>query len=936
MVQTPLFDTLPSLPSWTYTLILITAVTIYSNSLHGELFFDDEYAILRNADVVSPNPVPLSSYFSNDYWGSPMSDPRSHKSFRPLVVLSFRANYLLSGTLPLGFHIGNVIAHAAVSLLLLPVAHVLLRGDVVGATLTALAFAAHPVHTEAVAGTVGRAEIMCCFFYLAALLAGMAAARPYSTHIGYALLVCACVAASTLCKETGITVFGVLFFYEMLYVMNWLEEDIDPGQEKELQSALSWKWVLRGKIVSWMPDRFWPVFFRQLGYASFGLFFMAWRLSLNEGVLPTWPEKDNPAAVSEDILPKVLNYPYIYAYNLWLLVAPVQLCADYSFESIPLITSLSDPRFALAVAALASLLILAAIASTASTPRLPILAGLALLAVPFLPSTNLFFLVGFLVAERVLYIPSIGFCLLLGYGLSRIPSRKLALALGLLVLVGYSGKTLSRNAEWATEESLWWAAHEVVPDNGKVNFNLGNVYFAKLDYRNAITYFNASLVATPDDPSIFINIATCFAKLDELDTAIEYYEAASKLATNLGQFFNWGAILEHRGQYEEAIRVFHMASEFNPHGGRLALYQDDPGLKALAAVHEGTLLCRVGRGKEGLARFYYATQVNPNLAEAWMRIGLEHAVNNELDQAVAALERSLQLDPSLHHSRDELERIRSGTRRPPPKDSSGSRDSNNIHVEAPKTGISARIDALKKEAAGRPDDPLPFVTMASIFLENGAKDNAERALAAAFGRDADSPEAHALSGKMAWDAGDVTGAQAAYAKATAEHVKDRAGPDVFLAYGAFLSKQGDLEGAIGAFDMVLDKDPDHVLAWTNLGIIYRSLGSMDDATDALTTALELDPLSASALTHMAAIHRGNNKLSKAAKSLRAAYKSVSSSQGKHSDAAISILLDFADVLIAMGKTKPATSALDRILSVHPTHPQALLLLQQLTDAASSP
>merc|ERR1712065_81933 len=136
--------------------------------------------------------------------------------------------------------------------------------------------------------------------------------------------------------------------------------------------------------------------------------------------------------------------------------------------------------------------------------------------------------------------------------------------------------------------------------------------------------------------------------------------------------------------------------------------------------------------------------------------------------------------------------------------------------------------------------------------------------------------------------------------------------------------------------MVLDKDPDHVLAWTNLGIIYRSLGSMDDATDALTTALELDPLSASALTHMAAIHRGNNKLSKAAKSLRAAYKSVSSSQGKHSDAAISILLDFADVLIAMGKTKPATSALDRILSVHPTHPQALLLLQQLTDADAQP
>ena len=61
--------------------------------------------------------VPLANLFENDFWGTPMVKEQSHKSYRPLTVLSFRLNYLAHELAPLGYHLANVLLHAAVTLL---------------------------------------------------------------------------------------------------------------------------------------------------------------------------------------------------------------------------------------------------------------------------------------------------------------------------------------------------------------------------------------------------------------------------------------------------------------------------------------------------------------------------------------------------------------------------------------------------------------------------------------------------------------------------------------------------------------------------------------------------------------------------------------------------------------------------------------------------
>ncbi len=101
------------------------------------------------AAVLIRTDTPLSQVFSNDFWGLPLSDPESHKSYRPLVVLSFRANRLLHGLWAPGFHLVNTSLHAVVTSLYCWLLG-RLRLDWSTVMSASLLFAAHPVHTEAV------------------------------------------------------------------------------------------------------------------------------------------------------------------------------------------------------------------------------------------------------------------------------------------------------------------------------------------------------------------------------------------------------------------------------------------------------------------------------------------------------------------------------------------------------------------------------------------------------------------------------------------------------------------------------------------------------------------------------------------------------------------------------------------------------------------
>lgn len=190
---------------------------------------------MKNPDLLPATPV--WNVWLDDFWGTPLRHSGSHKSYRPLCVLTFRLNYLLSALDPVGFHLTNVLLHSAVTgvyVLTVRKAVVGCRSEVL--LLCGLLFATHPVHTEAVAGVVGRADVLACLFFLLALClyidycnARMHRRSPVTvngcrpavwrrTDVRWfyfaGFVVCTC--ASMLSKEHGVTVIAVCLVYDVL------------------------------------------------------------------------------------------------------------------------------------------------------------------------------------------------------------------------------------------------------------------------------------------------------------------------------------------------------------------------------------------------------------------------------------------------------------------------------------------------------------------------------------------------------------------------------------------------------------------------------------------------------------------------------------------------------------------------------------------------
>lgn len=156
---------------------------------HGNGFvWDDRAAVIGNKDVRSDvNGTALWQVFTNDFWGTSIRAVDSHKSYRPLTVLSFRLNHLLTGFDAQYFHITNTLIHVGCSLLVWRVATVLFRSRTaspssaagttallefieIGAILSGLLFAVHPIHCDAVASVVGRADLLCTLLALQSFL----------------------------------------------------------------------------------------------------------------------------------------------------------------------------------------------------------------------------------------------------------------------------------------------------------------------------------------------------------------------------------------------------------------------------------------------------------------------------------------------------------------------------------------------------------------------------------------------------------------------------------------------------------------------------------------------------------------------------------------------------------------------------------------------
>ncbi|XP_063142940.1 protein O-mannosyl-transferase TMTC1 isoform X4 [Rattus norvegicus] len=841
-------------PAGAAALLTGASCLCYGRSLRGEFVHDDVWAIVNNPDVRPGAPLRWA-VFANDFWGKGLADSTSHKSYRPLCVLSFRLNIFLTGMNPFYFHAVNVILHCLVTLVLMYTCDKTVFKNRGLAFVTALLFAVHPVHTEAVAGIVGRADVLACLLFLLAFLsyhrsldqdcAGQCfppTASPFFLLLSLFLGTCA-----MLVKETGVTVFGVCLVYD-LFSPSHKQDKLCLTGNSNRSFLLTLRPFLKRAILV-------------ISYVTVILYFRLWIMG---GTMPLFSEQDNPASFSPYILTRFLTYSYLLAFNVWLLLAPITLCYDWQVGSIPLVETIWDVRN-LATILLAVVMALLSLHCVAAFKRLEhkeVLAGLLFLVFPFIPASNLFFRVGFVVAERVLYMPSMGYCILFVHGLSKLCAglsrcgATSLMASTVLLLLLFSWKTVKQNEIWLSRESLFRSGVQTLPHNAKVHYNYAN--FLKDQGRNkeAIYHYKTALKLYPRHASALNNLGTLTKDMAE---AKMYYQRALQLHPQHNRaLFNLGNLLKSQEKTEEAIVLLKESIKYGPdfadaYSSLASLLAEQERFKEAEDVYQAGIkncpdssdlhnnyavfLVDSGFPEKAVAHYQQAIQLSPSHHVAVVNLGRLHRSLGENSMAEEWYRRALQVARTAEVL-SPLGALYYNTGR---------------HKEA--------LEVYREAVSLQPSQRDLRLALAQVLAVMGQTKEAEKITSHIVSEEPRCLECYRLLSAIYSKQEHHEKALEAIEKALQLKPKDpKVISELFFTKGNQLREQNLLDKAFESYEAAVTLDPDQAQAWMNMGGIRHIQGSYVPARVYYERALRLVPESKLLKENLAKLDRLERRL----------------------------------------------------------------------------
>jgi len=472
-------------PRLVAALLALAALAAYVNSLHGEFVFDDTALVQNNPQIRELGFAGLRRIFGSHYWQTVAGQGGL---YRPMVMFSYAVNYALSGPDPFAYHLVNVLLHAANSTLVWLIV-VELFGDRRFAFWSGLLFALHPIRTEAVAYVAGRAETLAAFFFLAAWWLYL---KKRLAPAAAAFLL------AVLSKESAFTFLAVL-----------------PISDH----AARWKWERRTLA-------------RYLLFAGVAAAALGLRYLVLGGFAPLQiTPSANPLAGASAAV-RLMTATHVFGKYLWLLIYPAALSADYSYNQIELVNSPWEARFLVPALALAALAAATAWAFRRSlAPARPLFLCGAFLLATFSLTSNFLRPIGTIMAERLLYLPSLGFTCAVAYGLTALRRPRLATATGLLLAALYLARTSARNRDWKDHLSLFTSAAAVSPNSSLVQANLaGALLYARRDAAGAVEHARQAIRIEPLDPAAHMTLAEAHQLLGEWSRAAQAYARVEQLA----------------------------------------------------------------------------------------------------------------------------------------------------------------------------------------------------------------------------------------------------------------------------------------------------------------------------------------------------------------------------------------------------------------------
>ena len=484
--------------------IVLLAIASSAVGIVNGFTYDDHYVIAVNPSIHTLHR--WWNVFASSYWPKNAGGD----GYRPMTMLAYKIEWALGGGSPAAFHAVNILLYAAVSLLVLLLARRILPPA--AAWLAAALFAVHPVHVEAVANVVGQSELIVALAIMGATFLYVRDRQSGALRPGTVVAMVLLAAIACLGKEHGIVLPAILAAAELTLI-----NDSTPTRER-VRRLRPFYLGLLAVDVAFVAARSFVLANRSLGgFEPFLPFVVLHASQLDRvltavGVVPQW---------------------------IRLLFWPLHLSADYGPPEIEIAQGLSMtllPGFLLLISILW-------IAILVRRRRPVITFGIAMICIALLPSSNFVLPAGIVIAERTLFLSSVGAMLVAADVLRLVwaylrprfgatvlrPSIVGPAACAAILSVGVVRSTL-RSRVWHDNGTLMLQTVRDAPDSYRAHYMLATYYLRERnDKRRAEFEYLKALKLFPYDPYLSFTFAEAYRTSNRCDAAVPLYRWTRQL-----------------------------------------------------------------------------------------------------------------------------------------------------------------------------------------------------------------------------------------------------------------------------------------------------------------------------------------------------------------------------------------------------------------------
>jgi tetratricopeptide (TPR) repeat protein len=565
----------------------LVTLLIYVNGLQNGFVWDDMTMLFSSSSVAG------ASGGKNISQGSRLWQ-------RPLMLFSFQVDRLLYGRNPAGFHLTNLLLHLGIVLVFACLMKRLL-GSEIPALIAGALFVLHPVHGEAVSALLGRSDLLVGLFSLLGLWAYRKRSPLFSLVLGLFFFLLAIAS-----KESGLATLGLFVWYDLCF--------------RRSEGRRLW--------IRWLP---------LLALVLLAIPVYLFLLQRNPWLVALKWWGGSPYHNLLMMLTVVWEYARLFFFPSWL--SP--------WYVIPAVTTALHWKVISGLAVLLGVLLIL-IWSYRKQPLLSF--GLGWMLSALLPVSNLVPIPGSMMAERWLYVPSMGFCLLGGMVLNWVWTKLVVarrsgwrlggIAAGILVTILMGWQTVRSNAVWRDDETLFRRVIERFPDSFKGHANLGKTLLDQGRMTEAKGELRKAVALKSDSPFPFLWLGEVCLREGKLDSAqAAFSESIRKDSTFYPAYLSLGGLYRQAGRADSALAVY---AEGLRHVQNAELYNN----YGIQLVEHGSL-------PDGIRAYQQAVRVDPGYTPAYHNMGNAYRSLGDFPEAEASYHQALRVDPALaeaHHA----------------------------------------------------------------------------------------------------------------------------------------------------------------------------------------------------------------------------------------------------------------------------------------------